>query len=465
MTSPSTLDLPEAISGLRQKTFRSRDLLEACLDRIKAKDPVVNAFVRLDAAEARATVDDDGATLKGPLAGVPCAHKDMFQRSGRVSTFGSRGFAKHVASETATVLTRLDDAGALDLGTLHMAELAHSSTGHNAFLGPARNPWNADHVTGGSSSGPAAAVAARMIFAALGSDTGGSIRIPAHFCGVTGLKPTHGLVSRAGCMALSFSLDSIGPIATSAAGVAAVLDEIAGADSRDPTAEDVGTPRYGKATRDEIKARVIGVPEAFYMDDLSMEVSAALDAAISLFERLGARVRRVTLPAQEPLNAGQLVLVASEACSQHLTRLLEKPDEFEPQIRNRLLNGFGYSAQDYLDALRNRGPALSAFLAAMDGIDALLTPVVPFEAPTLAETDVGGGPSAEAVIRRMSRLMRPANYLGTPALAFPAGFTARGLPVGLQLVARPFAEELLFALAGAFQRATDYHRADPFGVQ
>lgn len=460
MNGPLSLGAGEAVAGLRSGALRADELVEACLARIERLNPVLNAFVRVDAAQARrGAVETD--TGGAPLAGLPCAHKDMFLRDGLVSTFGSRGFADHVAGETATVLERLDAAGALDLGTLHMAELAHGSTGHNLFLGAARNPWNPEHLTGGSSSGPAVAVAARMVFAALGSDTGGSIRMPAHFCGITGLKPTQGLVSRAGCMPLSFSLDSIGPMATDAAGVALLLEQIVGADPRDPTAEEPGPVRYVEALSDPVAGRVIGIPESFYSDDLTPAVAEALERTIALFERLGCKVVPVALPPQEPLSAAQLVLVASEACNQHRERLVATPHAFEPQIRNRMLNGFGYSAQDYLDSLRGRGPALRAHLRAVEGVDAMLTPVVAFEAPTLAETDLGGGPTAEAMIRRISRLMRPANYLGTPGLAFPAGFSATGLPVGLQLVGRPFGEDTLFGLVGAFQRASEFHRATP----
>ncbi|MBJ3776773.1 amidase [Acuticoccus mangrovi] len=456
--NPLCLDIPEALAALRAGSLTPAALLEAALERIGRLDGAINAFVRLDDAAARARAQ---APAAGPLAGLPLAHKDMFLRAGMVSTFGSRGFAHTVATTTATVLARLDAAGALDLGTLHMAELAHSSTGHNAFLGPVHNPWHTDHIVGGSSSGPAAAVAARMVFAALGSDTGGSIRMPAHFTGITGLKPTQGLVSRAGTMPLSFSLDTIGPMARSAAAVAAVLQEIAGPDPRDPTAEDHPLPDYAAAVDAPVDGRVIGVPERFYLDDLSPGVAAALEAAITGFERLGVAVRRVRLPDQAPLSAGQLVLVASEALSQHRDKILAEPDGFEPQIRNRLLNGFGYSAQDYLAAARGRGAALAAHLAATEEVDAVLTPVVAFEAPRLEDTDVGGGPLAEALIRRMSRLMRPANYLGVPALAFPAGFGAGGLPVGLQLVGRPFDEMALLALVGAFQRASEHHLAAP----
>jgi aspartyl-tRNA(Asn)/glutamyl-tRNA(Gln) amidotransferase subunit A len=417
----------------------------------------LNAFVRFDGEEVRR--DADHRPANGPLRGVVLAHKDMFYRQGMVTTCGSRIFANSVADTTATVLRRFDAAGALDVGTLHMAEFAHNSTGHNAFLGPARNPWNPAHITGGSSSGPGAAVAAGLVHGALGSDTGGSIRLPAHFCGVTGLKPTYGRVSRGGTMPLSFSLDTIGPMARSAEDVAALLMPLLGADPDDPTAENFPVEDFVAACSAPVERLCVGLPSSFYTDDLAPDVAATLESCVRQLERIGIKVRSVDLPDQDGLCAAQLVLVASEAASQHRDRLYSDAP-YDPQVRSRLINGLGYSAQDYLMALRSRGLALGAHLAAIGDIDAILAPVAPFAAPTLEET-AGGGADVEALTQSISRFMRPANYLGVPAIAFPAGFSQRGLPIGLQLVGRPCRESALFALVGAFQRATDYHRQRP----
>ncbi|GAB4071876.1 amidase [Ancylobacter sonchi] len=457
--SPRWLPVRVVATRIAEGSVRATALVEEFTDA-ERRLRHLNAFVRHDGEEAGAAVE---AAPEGPLGGVALAHKDMFHRDGRVTTCGSRLFADVVAEGTATVLQRLDVAGALDLGTLHMAEFAHNSTGHNAFLGPARNPWNPAHITGGSSSGPGVAVAAGLAHGALGSDTGGSIRLPAHFCGVTGLKPTSGLVSRAGAMPLSFSLDTIGPMARSAEDVAALLAPLVGADRRDPTAEPAPGADYVTACAAPVGGLRVGLPTAFYTDGLSPDVAGALEACVRVLERLGVELRPVELPDQDGLSAAQLVLVASEAASQHRERLFTDAP-YDPQIRNRLLNGLGYSAQDYLQALRGRGAALAAHLAAIDGLDAVLTPVAPFDAPTLAETDIGGGPDAEALIQSISRFMRPANYLGVPALAFPAGFSRRGLPVGLQLVGRPFGEPALLALVAAYQRQTEHHRQMPPGV-
>jgi aspartyl-tRNA(Asn)/glutamyl-tRNA(Gln) amidotransferase subunit A len=418
----------------------------------------LNAYVRFDGDDIRHQANR--RTYSGSLGGVPLAHKDMFYRAGRVTTCGSRLYANVKATDTATALKRLDAAGAIDLGTLHMAEFAHNSTGHNAYLGPARNPWNTEHITGGSSSGPGAAVAAGLVHGALGSDTGGSIRLPCHFCGVTGLKPTLGSVSRAGTMPLSFSLDTIGPMARCAEDVAALLTPLIGSDPDDPTAEGGTFGDVVAACSAQVEGLTVGLPTKFYTDDLTSDVASTLHGCVRILEHLGITVRPVDLPNQDSLAAAQLVLVASEAASQHRERLFTD-DPYDPLIRNRLINGLGYSAQDYLMALRCRGEALSRHLVALDGVDAVLAPIAPFDAPKISETDMGGGPNAEILTQSISRFMRPANYLGVPAIAFPAGFSSRRLPIGLQLMGKPFGEATLFALVGAFQRVTDYHRERP----
>lgn len=421
------------------------------------RSSALNAFVRFEGTEIRNALDKQ--PRNGALAGVFLAHKDMFFREGKVSTCGSRLFATTKATTTATVLKRYDAAGAFDLGTLHMAEFAHNSTGQNEFLGPARNPWNLAHITGGSSSGPGAAVAAGLVHGALGSDTGGSIRLPAHFCGVTGLKPTYGLVSRAGTMPLSFSLDTIGPMARSAEDVAALMQPLLGSDLDDPTVEAGDNNDFVTACGAPVERLCVGLPSKFYNEELTPDVSAAVEGCVGVLSRMGVKIRNVDLPDQDSLSAAQLVLVASEAASQHREWLFSDAP-YDPQIRSRLINGLGYSAQDYLTALRSRGSALGSHIAAIEGVDAILTAVAPFDAPTIEETR-GEGPDVEVLTQSISRFMRPANYLGLPAIAFPVGFSKRGLPIGAQLVGKPFQEVVLFALAAAFQRETDYHKQRP----
>jgi aspartyl-tRNA(Asn)/glutamyl-tRNA(Gln) amidotransferase subunit A len=337
---------------------------------------------------------------------------------------------------------------------------AYGPTGHNEHLGPARNPWDPQRITGGSSSGSAASVAARLTYAALGSDTGGSIRLPAHFCGVTGFKPTYGRVSRANAMPLSFTLDTVGPLALSAEDCALIGSVIAGADPLDPTTS--GAPVWDMAaTQRTPKEMTIGVPRKFYVDDLEFDVAALLDEALATFRRLGARVVEVDLPDQTAISAAALIVLAVEATSLHAPWLRERAGDYGVQVRNRLQNGLAYSAVEYLEALRWRGPALAAHLAAIEGIDVIIAPASSAAAPTIDETNVGGGPGAEAAIQAITRFMRPINYLGLPVLAIPAGQSRYGMPIGLQLIGRPFGDERAIALGRAFQTATNHHRRIP----
>ena len=385
----------------------------------------------------------------------------MYYDEGKVVTCGSLIRRDFVATTTSTALRRLKDAGTIRLGSLQMVEFAYGPTGHNTHYGPVHNPWSLDHITGGSSSGSGSAVAARLTFAALGSDTGGSIRMPAHFCGVTGLKTTVGRISRAGAMPLSQSLDTVGPLARTVDDCALLLGLMAGADANDATAVSGPLPDYMAATREPIKGLKIGVPTAFYVDDLDPEVAKILDETMAVLTREGAEIVQVELPDQRQLTAACQLVLAVEAAALHKRWLIERPQDYGPQVLMRLQNGLAIPGVSYLEALRWRGPALAAYLAAVAGVDAVIAPVAPVAAPTLAESDVGNSPDAEAVIQRLTRFTRPINYLGLPSLAIPSGFTRGGLPVGMQLIGRSFDEAMLLRIGAAFQRATDFHARMP----
>jgi aspartyl-tRNA(Asn)/glutamyl-tRNA(Gln) amidotransferase subunit A len=465
-TEPALLSLTEIAKAIAQKRFSSREATKSCLDRIAQWQPRLNAFMAIEADEALAAADAADAALakgniSGVLHGVPLAHKDMYYEAGKVVTCGSKIRRDFVATTTATALQRLKDAGTIRLGSLQMVEFAYGPTGHNAHHGAVHNPWAVDHITGGSSSGSGSAVAARLTFAALGSDTGGSIRMPAHFCGVTGLKTTYGRISRAGAMPLSQSLDTVGPLARTAEDCALLLGLMAGADADDPTAASVPLPDYMAATRESIKGLKIGVPTAFYVDDLDSEVARILDETMTVLKREGAEVVQVELPDQRQLTAACQLVLAVEAAAFHKRWMIERPQDYGPQVLMRLQNGLAIPGVSYLEALRWRGPALAAYLAAVAGVDAVIAPVAPVAAPTLAESDVGNSPDAEAVIQRLTRFTRPINYLGLPSLAIPSGFTKSCLPVGMQLIGRSFDEAMLLRIGAAFQRATDFHARVP----
>jgi aspartyl-tRNA(Asn)/glutamyl-tRNA(Gln) amidotransferase subunit A len=376
-------------------------------------------------------------------------------------TCGSLIRRDFVATTTSTALQRLKDAGTIRLGSLQMVEFAYGPTGHNYHHGAVHNPWKSGHITGGSSSGSGSAVAARLTFAALGSDTGGSIRMPAHFCGVTGLKVTWGRVSRAGAMPLSQSLDTVGPLARTVEDCALLLGLMAGADPEDPTASLAPVPDYMAATAASIKGLKIGVPTSFYVDELDADVAKALDETIALLKREGADIVKVELPDQRQLSAACQIVLATEAAAYHKRWLIERPQDYGPQVLMRLQNGLAIPGVLYLEAMRWRGPALAAHIAATSDVDAVLAPVAPVAAPTIVESDVGNSPNAEAVIQRLTRFTRPINYLGLPSLSIPSGFNPKGLPIGMQLVGRSFDEATLLTIGAAFQRATDFHEKVP----
>jgi aspartyl-tRNA(Asn)/glutamyl-tRNA(Gln) amidotransferase subunit A len=384
----------------------------------------------------------------------------MYYITGKLAGCGSKVRQGWIAAATSTAIARLDEAGAIKIGALHMAEFAYGPTGHNAYLGPARNPWNIQHITGGSSSGSGAAVGARLSYAALGSDTGGSIRMPAHCCGVTGLKTTTGRVSRANAMPLSFTLDTVGPLARSAEDCGLIAQAIVGEDPLDPLT-DRSPPWDAVMSEQPATGVTIGVPTRFYVDDLEPDVASAIDAAIETFKRLGANVVPVELPDQSAVAAAALVVLATEATALHAPWLRTRAGDYTPQVRNRLENGLAYSAVEYLEALRWRGPALAQHLAAIGELDIVLAPASRAAAPRIDETDVGGGPSAEELVVAVMKFMRPVNYLGLPVLTVPAGWSKSGLPIGLQMIGRPFGDETCVALGRAFQQATDHHLRVP----
>jgi aspartyl-tRNA(Asn)/glutamyl-tRNA(Gln) amidotransferase subunit A len=465
-SEPALMSLTAVASAIADKRVSSREVTQSCLDRIARWQPHLNAFMAIEAEEVLKAADAADAMLakggrRGVLHGVPLAHKDMYYEAGKIVTCGSRIRRDFVVTTTSTALQRLKDAGTIRLGSLQMAEFAYGPTGHNAHFGPVHNPFALDRITGGSSSGSGSAVAARLTFAALGSDTGGSIRMPAHFCGVTGLKTTVGRISRAGAMPLSQSLDTVGPLARTVEDCALLLGLMAGADPADPTAIAGAVPDYAAATTGSMKGLSIGVPSAFYVDDLDAEVASALDATIAVFAREGASVVKVDLPNQRQLTGASQLVLAVEAAAFHKRWLIERAQDYGPQVLMRLQNGLAIPGVSYLEALRWRGPALAAHNAAVAHVDAVIAPVSPVPAPTIAESDVGNSPDAEAVIQRLTRFTRPINYLGLPSLSIPSGFTRNGLPVGMQLIGRSFDEATLLRIGAAFQRATDFHEKVP----
>ena len=463
----NTLTVTEVAARIRSRETSCVEVLDAVLARAKAVQPKLNAFLRIDEELAREQARVADAELakgrvRGPLHGVPMAHKDMYYRAGVPSSCGSKIKGKEPEKTTATALKRLDAAGAIQFGVLNMAEFAYGPTGHNVHFGHCRNPWNTAHITGGSSSGSAASVAARAAYAALGSDTGASVRLPAALCGITGLKVTYGRISRAGAMPLSFSMDSVGPLARSAADCAVLLGVLAGPDPADPTASDEAVPDYVARLNLPVKGLRVGVALNYFTDDVDPGVGAALTESLKAIESLGCEIVPVTLPDMTAMDAAGTHIIAAEASAYHGEWMRTRPTDYSPQVRARLERGLALPATKYIDALRYRGPALEAFTKAVFAkVDVLHAPCLPIPTPTLAETDVGGSPTMDRTLALLTKFMRPFNYMGLPALAVPCGFLASGMPVGMQLVGRPFGEDVILRLGHAFQRTTEWHQREP----
>lgn len=461
------LTLTEAADALARGEVTSVALTAACLERLRAHGARLNcvASVESDAVLERAEQLDrerKSGRLRGKLHGVPLAHKDLFYRKGKVVACGSLILRDFVPGTSATVLDRLDASGALNLGSLHMAEFAFSPTGYNKHYGHCRNPWNPDHVPGGSSSGSGAAVAARLAFGSLGTDSGGSIRHPAAMCGVTGLKPTHTRVSRAGVMPLSFSLDCVGPMARSVRDCARLLAAIAGPDAADPTASGGNVPDYEAQLSGDVRGLRIAVPEKYYYDCVAGEVGARLEASLKAFRQLGARIVPAGVPDIALINGLAQLVMGVEAAAAHGRWLRTRREDYSELVLSRIEPGLLYPATRYCEALALRAGIAQEFLdTALGHADILHLPAVSIPAPTIAETTAGDPAKVSQILGALTHCTRGINYLGLPAISVPAGFTANGLPCAFQLVGRPFAEELLLRAADAYQRITDWHQQAP----
>ena len=468
MTGLADLTLAEAAAAVRARQASAAELLAACWAHLERANPAVNATIWTDRprAEAAASAADAavaaGAAL-GPLHGVPMAHKDMYYQAGRPCTCGSAIRRDFVPAVTATAIARLEAAGASVWGGLNMAEFAQNPTGHNRHYGDCHNPWNLPYITGGSSSGSGASVAARFNYGALGSDTGGSIRLPASACGVSGIKPTQSRVSRYGAMPLSFSHDNVGPLARTARDCALMLGVIAGHDPLDPTSADLPVPDYQAALTGDLRGVRIGLAETYFLDGADAPVVAAVEAALAVLAGRGAIVTRIKLPLMDAVAAYGGIVSRAEGATIHAQWLRERPGDYAAHLSGRMYPGLAIPAAYYIESLSRRGPILRGFAAEVFGaVDLIATPTIRTVLPTLTETDIDHGPpGTEDRFLAVSANTRPFNYLGLPAISVPCGFDPNGLPIGLQLAGRPFAEARVLAAADAYQRDTDWHARVP----
>jgi aspartyl-tRNA(Asn)/glutamyl-tRNA(Gln) amidotransferase subunit A len=468
MTDLADLSLVDAADAVRNGDATSIELLDACWHNLEAVNPSLNATIWLDreTAEAAAHAADRAVRERswlGPLHGVPMAHKDMYYQAGQLSTCGSAIRRDYRPAVTATVIEKLLAAGAYTFGGLNMAEFAQNPTGHNRAFGDCHNPWNLPYITGGSSSGSGVSVAARFNYAALGSDTGGSIRLPAAACGVTGIKPTQTRVSRFGVMPLSFSADNVGPLTRTARDCARIMGLIAGCDPRDPTSSHEPVPDYEAALDGDVRGLRIGVPSTWFLDGIDAPVRDALEHALAVLAARGAEVHRIALPLMDAVTTYGSIVSRVEAATIHAQWMRERAGDYGIHISGRMYGGYAIPATYYIEALSRRGPILKSFAKEVFAkVDVLATPTIRTCLPTLADTDIDHGPpGTETTFMAVSANTRPFNYLGLPAVSVNSGFDPNGLPIGLQIAGRPFAEARVLKVADAYQRDTDFHARRP----
>ncbi len=485
MSEPSLASLA---AQLASKQVSSRELAQAYLDRINALNPAINAFITVDAdktlAEAAAADARIAAGRAGPLTGVPVAHKDIFCTDGWLTTCGSKMLHNFVAPYDAHVIQRFKTAGMPSLGKTNMDEFAMGSSNETSYFGAVKNPWNLDYVPGGSSGGAAACVAARMAPAATGTDTGGSIRQPAALCGITGLKPTYGLVSRYGMIAFASSLDQAGPMAPSAADCALLLNVMTGFDPNDSTSLERDKEDYTRDLDKPLAGLRIGLPREFFAEGLNDEVATAVQAAVAELKKLGAATVEISLANSQLAIPVYYVLAPAEASS-NLSRFdgvrygyrapeyadlndmyaKTRAQGFGAEVKRRIMIGayvlsHGYYDAYYLQAQKIRRLIADDFSAAFKACDVILGPTAPGTAFKLGEK------SDDPVEMYLNDLYTiPANLAGLPGMSLPCGFDSRGLPIGLQLVGSYFSEAKMLNVAHQYQRVTDWHSRQPEGLK
>lgn len=455
---PASLTIAGAARALRERRLSPVDLLEACLERVRAWDPALNAFVLLTEAHARADAERAHREIaagqwRGPLHGVPYGLKDIIDTEGIRTTCHSRLLMDNVPARDAHVTALLREAGGVLLGKMATHEFATGGPAFDLPFPPARNPWDRTCFTGGSSSGSGAAVASGMLPLALGTDTGGSIRLPAAYCGVAGLKPTYGRVSRRGVAPLSFSLDHVGPLAWTVEDCALSLGVLAGFDPADPGSADLPVSNYAAALEGGVAGLTIGHVRNF-SDGASDDMAAAIEAALGELARLGARIVEVQLPAMSLFQAAYRAICGAEGFAVHAHDLRTRPHLYARVTRERLMVGAFITGEDYVQGQRMRRDLTTAVDRALRDVDVLAAATILAPAPRLEDVDT-------SPLRRAAPITAPFNITGHPALSLCCGYGKAGLPLALQLVGRLFDEARVLRAGHAYERATAWRERRP----
>lgn len=450
-----SLSLAEISKFIQEKQVSPVELTSACLERINRLNPKLNAFITiledeaLDQAKKLEQELLDGH-LRGPLHGIPIGLKDLINTSGIRTTMGSQIYKDYIPETNATVVDYLRKAGAVITGKLNTHEFAYGPSGDVSFFGPVRNPYDPTRMTGGSSSGSGAAVSTAMAFAALGTDTGGSIRIPSSACGIIGMKPTFGRVSKYGVFPLGYTLDHVGPMTRTTEDNAIMLNHLVGFDARDPYSLNEPKEDFTRLIGRSVKDMVIGVPDRFYYEHIDDSVRKSIEEAIRAFENLGMKIQPVSIDLSQASWA-QLMTVRGEAYAIHLEHL-DRADQFQPEVRSRLELSKDTPAYEYVKAQQLRHEIRQSFLTALEQVDVLIAPALPILPPVIGEreTDIHG--YKEPTFASLLRLNGPTNLTGLPSLALPSGFSASGLPIGMQLIGKPLHEAKLYQIGYAFEQ-------------
>lgn len=465
--NPLDFDIVTASEQIGKKTLSPVDLVESCLDRIERIEET-NAFISVNADEARAVARASADLIAagyriGPLHGIPIALKDNIGVADQLTTAGSAVLANHRPDQDSAVVRRLRAAGAIIIGKTNMHEFAWGGTSANPHFGEVTNPWDRTRMPGGSSGGSGVAVATGASMAALGTDTGGSIRLPAALNGITGVRPTIGRVSNHGVIPLAWSMDTVGPMARTAKDCAILLQAIAGHDPDDPASSAAVTDDYVAAVRRPTMGGIrIGLIDDYSLEHMQPDVQAAVQGALSTLTENGASLASVAVPDIQGNISAQLTIEAAEPSTYHQRSLRAQPAKYGDDVRLLLQAGELLPAVHYLQAQRYRAMLRVQMLAALETADVIACPTLPFTATPLGETIVeidDGKP--EGMLSAIMQFTGLSSLTGLPALSVPCGFDRNGLPIGLQLIARPFAEATLLQLAAAFQEATDFHHKQP----
>jgi aspartyl-tRNA(Asn)/glutamyl-tRNA(Gln) amidotransferase subunit A len=451
---------------IQKREISPVEIVKAHLDRIESLEPILNSFITLLADQAmeaarQAEKEIQAGRYRGPLHGIPLGLKDLFYTKGIRTTSGSKIFDTFIPNVDGTVVTKLKEAGTILLGKLNMHPFAYGPTGENQEYGHMHNPWNPELITGGSSGGSGSAAASGQCTLTMGSDTGGSVRIPAALCGLVGLKPTYGRVSRYGLTPLAWSQDHVGPMARSVKDCALAMNAIAGYDPNDPTSMDAPVPDYSKALTGEIRGLRIGVPKEYFEIPIDSRVKEQFWKAMGRLGELGAVISEVSWPMFHDSMAIASTIQMSEATAYHSDLIKAHGPRIYPPVRLRLEAGFFISAIDYIQAQRARALFYHQSLRLFEKVDLLAGPTVPVTAFKIGLDKVKVGQANVGAISLLTQYTRPFNLNGFPAITLPCGFSDDGLPIGLQLAGRPFEEEMVLRLAHAYEASTDWHLRRP----